>query len=57
VAAWLECLPSGIRESKRLALFVEWWSPRAARKVGKFMLVREDEKNISMDDDIDEKDT
>ncbi len=57
MAAWLECLPSGIRESKRLALFVEWWSPRAARKVGKFMLVREDEKNISMDDDIDEKDT
>jgi hypothetical protein len=46
---WLECLPSGIRASKRLAPFVKQWAQRAARKAagGEFMVEREDKNNIS----------
>jgi hypothetical protein len=43
---WLECLPSGIHENKRLKPFVDRWAPRAARKTGKFMVVRVDENDI-----------
>ncbi len=46
---WLEFLPSGIRESKLLAQFVE----RFARKAGEFMVEREDENDISTDDKED----
>jgi hypothetical protein len=42
---WLECLPSG------LAQFVKRWAQCAARKAaGEFMVEREDENDISMDD-------
>ncbi len=51
---WLECLPSGIHESKRLAPFVKRSAQRAARKAaGEFMVEREDENNISTDDEED----
>jgi hypothetical protein len=52
---WLECLPSGIRARKRLAPFVKRWTQRAARKAagGEFMVEREDENDISTDDDED----
>jgi hypothetical protein len=50
--SWLECLPSEIRASKRLAPFVEQWTQRAARKAaGEFMVEREDENDISTDDE------
>jgi hypothetical protein len=50
---WLECLPSGIRESKRPAQFLERGAQRAARKVGKLLVEREDENDISTDDEED----
>jgi hypothetical protein len=49
---WLECLSSGIRESKRLAPFVKLWTQRAARKAageGE----HEDENDISRDEEED----
>ncbi len=50
---WLECLPSGIHESKRLAPFVERWAQRAAHKAGELMVEREDENYISTYDEED----
>ncbi len=52
---WLECLPSGTRASKRLAPIVKRWTQRAARKAagGEFMLEREDENDISTDEEED----
>ncbi len=52
---WLECLPSGIRASKRLAPFVKRWAQRAARKAvgGECMVEREDKNDMSTDDDED----
>ena len=48
---WLECLPSGIRASMRLAPFVKRWTQRAACKArGEFMVKRKDENDISTDD-------
>jgi hypothetical protein len=51
--SWLDCLPSGIRESKRLAPFLERWAQRAAHKVGKFMVERKDENDVSTDNEED----
>ncbi len=52
---WLEGLPSGIRPSKRLAPLVKRWAQHAARKAagGEFMFEREDENDISTDDEED----
>jgi hypothetical protein len=54
---WLECLPSGIRTSKRLVLFMKRWEQRAARKAagGEFMVERKNENDISTDDEEDAK--
>jgi hypothetical protein len=51
---WLECLPSGIRESKLLEPLVErcQWAQHAARKAaGEYMVEREDENDISTDEE------
>jgi hypothetical protein len=48
---WLECLPSGICASKRLAPFVKRWAQLTRRKAaGEFIVEREDKNNISTND-------
>jgi hypothetical protein len=51
---WLECLQSGIRASMRLEPFVKHCAQRAAPKAaGEFMVEREDENDISTDEEED----
>jgi hypothetical protein len=49
---WLECLPKGIRESKRLAAHLKRWE-ESGTKAGEFMAVREaeHEDEISTEDE------
>ena len=52
---WLECLPEGIRESKRLAAHLKRWE-ESGTKAGEFMVEREaeHEDEISTEDECEE---